>query len=258
MRRHLILPDPQLAPGRYNQHMLWAGRAAVDYKCDVISLIGDLGDFPALSLHEKPGSKHSIGKNIKADFAAVNEGFAIFNAPIVTERDRLKRNKKAEWNPECHYYLGNHENRITNALNAQPNLEGLFGLDDILTPGFTRHPFLSIHTVDGIKYCHYFPNPFTGRAYGGTIVSRLNNIGASFVQGHQQGFLYASKQYPDHVKHGLVAGRYYAEHEHYRPADVQNSEFNGIVILNEVRIVGGFATYDLMPLSYTYLQRKYA
>jgi hypothetical protein len=256
-RRHLILPDPQVKPGNFIKHLAWAGHAAVDYKADVISIIGDLADMPSLSMHEKPGSKHAIGRNIRADFDAVNEAFAIFNAPIVKEIERLKNGRRKQWNPERHYYLGNHENRITNALDAQPSLVGLFGLDSILTPGFKRHPFLKINEVDGIKYCHYFPNPFTGRAYSGTIVSRLNNIGASFVQGHQQGFLYASKQYPDHVKHGLVAGRYYAEHEHYRAPDVQNSEFNGIVILNEVRIIGGSATYDLMPLSYSYLQRKY-
>lgn len=257
MRRHFILPDPQQKPGSNTDCMAWAGLAAVDYRPDVITIIGDLADMPSLSGHEKPGSKQTIGRNIKADFDAVNEAFARFNAPIVKEIERLRKGKRARWNPELHYYLGNHENRITNALDANPTLVGLFGLDSIETPGFTRHPYLKINTVDGIKYCHYFPNPFTGKAYSGTIVSRLNNIGSTFVQGHQQGFLYASKQYPDHIKHGLVCGRYYLEHEHYRPTDVQESEFNGLVILNEVQVIGGSATYDLMPLSMNYLRRKY-
>lgn len=234
--------------------MGWAGQAAVDYKPDVISLIGDLADMPSLSGHEKPGSKQTIGRNIKADFDAVNEGFEVFYAPIRKEIARLRKGHRTRWEPECHYFLGNHENRISNALDAQPQLEGLFGLDSILTPGFQVHPFLKIEEIDGIKYCHYFPNPFSGKPIGGTIVSRLNNIGSSFVQGHQQGFLYASKQYPDHVKHGLVCGKFYVEDEHYRPPDVQRTEWSGIVVLNDVQN----GSYDLMPLSMNYLRRKYS
>lgn len=126
-------------------------------------------------------------------------------------------------------------------------------MDALRTPGFKRHDFLKIVPIDGIAYCHYFPNPYSGKPIGGTIVNRLNAIGQSFVQGHQQGFLYASKQYPDHVKHGLVCGRFHSHHEGYRPEDVQIAEWNGIVVLNEVRD----GTYDLMPLSFSYLQRKF-
>jgi hypothetical protein len=113
--------------------------------------------------------------------------------------------------------------------------------------------------VEGYAHhnCHYFPNPFSGKPIGGTIVSRLNNIGSSFTQGHQQGFLYASKQYPDHVKHGLVCGRFYLESEHYRAQDVQRSEWNGIVVKNGVGDFGP-GTYDLMPLSMKYLSERYS
>ncbi len=253
MRRHLIIPDAQVKPESRTDHMDWAASAVLDYRHDVIVLIGDFADMPAFSCHESPGSKHTIGKNIKADFDAANEAFERFYSPIRKERERLVNGKRKRWNPECHYLFGNHENRITNALNAEPKYEGLFGLDSLKTPGFERHDYLRIKEIDGIKYCHFFPQPYSGKAIGGTIVSRLNNIGSSFVQGHQQGFLYASKQYPDHVKHGLVCGRFYFEDEHYRPADVQKSEWNGIVVLNEVTN----GTYDLMPLSMNYLRRKY-
>jgi ABC-type branched-subunit amino acid transport system ATPase component len=111
-----------------------------------------------------------------------------------------------------------------------------------------------------IELIDVFIQPLSGTiSIGGTIVNRLNAIGASFVQGHQQGFLYASKMYCDHVKHGLVCGRYYAHQEHYRPDDVQEAEWNGCVVLNEVHNQNGNGgTYDLMPLSYSYLQRKFS
>lgn len=107
--------------------------------------------------------------------------------------------------------------------------------------------------IDSIKFCHYFSNPYSGRPIGGTIHNRLSHIGSSFVQGHQQGFQYASKQFPDHIKHGLVCGRFYQHHESYRTQDVQQSEWSGIVMLNRVND----GDYDLMPLRMEYLREKF-
>jgi hypothetical protein len=126
----------------------------------------------------------------------------------------MKRDKK--WKPECHFLFGNHEHRLIPRDLSRSQVGRILTLDSLKTPGFKRHPFLKIVTIDGIAYCHYFPQPFSGKPIGGTIVNRLNNIGKSFTQGHQQGFMYASKQYPDHVKHGLVAGRFY---QHSRATD---------------------------------------
>jgi len=253
VRRHLIIPDAQIRPGSDTTHIDWAAEAIVEYRPDVIVVIGDWWDLPSLSMHDAPGSKEAEGRRVMPDIEAGNEAFDRLVRPMEDERMRLAKGRRKMWSPECHFLFGNHEHRLTRAIFRDPKWEGIISLDSLKTPWFTRHEFLKIVEIDGVKYSHYFPNPYSGRPIGGTIVSRLNNIGSSFVQGHQQGFLYASKQYPDHVKHGLVCGRFYLDNEHYRPADVQNSEWNGIVILNEVEN----GTYDLMPLSMTYLRRKY-
>ena len=187
------------------------------------------------------------------DIQVGNEAFERFVAPINGEIAKRKQGHRTRWQPECHFLFGNHEHRLTRAIFRDPKWEGIISTDSLKTPGFQRHEFLKIVIIDGIKYCHYFPNPLSGKAIGGTIPNRLNHIGGSFVHGHQQGFQYGSKQYPDHVAHGLVCGRFYAHHEAYRPSDVQESEWNGIVVLNEVR--DGY--YDLMPLSFNYLRKKY-
>lgn len=253
-RRYFIVPDTQIAPGRQTIHVTWAARAIVDYKPDVVVMLGDWWDMPSLSTHDAPGSRQAEGRNVKSDIDAGNEAFALFNAPIQAEIDRLVRNKRKRWTPELHILTGNHEDRITRAIALDPRWDGQLSLDHLQTPGWTRHPYLKILERDGIKFCHFFPHPHSGRAIGGTIVNRLNSIGSSFVQGHQQGFLYASRQYPDHVKHGLVAGRFYLDHESYRAEDVQRTEWSGCVVLNEV----WNGQWDLMPLSMNYLRRKYA
>lgn len=252
-RRHAIIPDGQLKPGDDLTHIKWAAAALVDYRPDVIVVIGDWGDFPSLSTHDAPGTRETEGRRVKPDIDIFNEGFEILIAPMRAEQARLIRNRDKQWNPECHFLFGNHEDRLTRAIYLDPKWEGLLTLDALKTPGFQRHAYQKIVQIDGIKYCHFFPNPYSGRPIGGTIINRLGHIGCSFVQGHQQGFQYASKQYPDHVKHGLVCGRFYQHHESYRAQDVQLSEWNGIVILNRVHQ----GDYDLMPLRMDYLREKY-
>ena len=258
MRRHLIIPDAQVRPGCDLTHIDWAAKAIIDYQPDVIVCIGDWWDLPSLSTHDAAGSKEAEGRRVKEDIDVGNEAFRRLVEPMQKLRFKQIKNKRKLWSPECHFLFGNHENRLTRAIFRDPKWEGIISLNSLETPEFKRHDFLKIVDVDGVRYSHYFPNPFSGKPIGGTIVSRLNNIGTSFVQGHQQGFLYASKQYPDHIKHGLVCGRFYLHSEGYRPLDVQQSEWNGIVVLNEVRRQrNGDGTFDLMPLSIDYLRRSY-
>lgn len=253
-RRHAIIPDGQLRPGDDLTHVKWAAEALVDYKPDVIVVIGDWWDLPSLSTHDAPGSKEAEGRRVKPDIDIGNEGFELLTAPMRKEMERTVSSHRKHWKPECHFLFGNHEDRLTRAIFRDPKWEGMLSLDALKTPGFARHDYLTIVEVDGIKYSHYFPNPFSGRPIGGTIINRLNHIGSSFVQGHQQGFQYASKTYPDHIKHGLVCGRFYQRHETYRPQDVQNAEWNGIVILNRVHN----GDFDLMGLRMDYLREKYS
>ena len=252
-RRHLIIPDAQIKPGQNLDHIDWAAKAIVEYRPDVIVVIGDWWHLESLSRHEKPGSAPLEGTRLKADIDVGNEAFQRLITPINTEITRLRQGHRKRWEPECHITFGNHEWQIMRVLKDEPRFDGILTIDALQTPGFRRHDYLDIITIDGIRYCHLFPNPFTGKAIGGTIVNRLNHIGGTFVQGHQQGFLYASKQYPDHVKHGIVCGRFYNEHENYRPKDVQDSEWSGILVLNQVKD----GDFDLMPLRMEYLKRKY-
>jgi hypothetical protein len=246
MKRHLIIPDAQVKPESRTEHIKWAGEAILEYKPDVVICLGDWWDLPSLNSHAEKGSIEVEGRRYEEDISAGNAAFKILDS-------YFKKARTKSWNPRRIFLEGNHENRANRVANNDPKWKGIIGSQNCQTLDWERHRFLKIVEIDGIKYCHYFPNPFSGKPIGGTIVNRLNAIGASFVQGHQQGFLYASKQYPDHVKHGLVAGRFYLEHESYRPDDVQTNEWNGIVVLNDVRR----GDYDLMPLRMDYLRRKY-
>jgi hypothetical protein len=246
MRRHLIIPDVQIKPRSKTEHLKWAGEAILAYRPEIIVCMGDFWDLPSLNSHASAGSSELEGARYQEDISAGNVAFRLLDS-------YLKRSRSKTWQPRKIFLEGNHENRANRIAKNDPKWSGIIGSHNCETLDWERHRFLKIVEIDGIKYCHYFANPFSGKPIGGTIVNRLNSIGASFVQGHQQGFLYASKQYPDHVKHGLVAGRFYLDHEGYRPDDVQKSEWSGIVVLNGVRR----GDYDLMPLRMDYLRRKF-
>src|SRR5688500_1943577 len=119
-RRHLIVPDTQVRPGVDTKHIDWAARAIVDYKPDVIVVIGDWWDFPSISTHSAPGSKETEGVKVKADIDAGNEAFERLVKPM---QRAMKRSKK--WKPECHFLFGNHEDRLTRYISRDPKLDGM-------------------------------------------------------------------------------------------------------------------------------------
>lgn len=251
-KRHLIIPDTQVRPGVPCDHIAWCAHAIVEYKPDVIVMLGDWWDFPSLNSHIKPGSLEAEGRRIQDDIDVGNEQFRILTCPLI--RQLASGQGASSWNPECHFLRGNHEYRILRAVDERPELCGFLHYSLLRTPGFTVHDFLAIVEIDGIAYSHYFANVHSGRPIGGSIDNRLNKIGRTFIAGHEQGFLYGTRQFPGKLRrHGLVAGSFYLHDEDYRGAQ-GNGEWRGIVVLNEV-CNGDF---DIMPLSMDYLRRRFA
>ena len=252
-RRHLIIPDTQIRPGVDTSHIDWAAQAIVEYLPDVIVCLGDWYDLNSLSTHDAPGSKKAEGRRVKDDIDVGNEAFERLVAPMNREIARRKRRKIKAWNPECHFLFGNHCNRLSRAINAEPKWDGLLTLDALKTPGFQRHEFLKIVDIDGVAYSHYFGAVHSGRPIGGSIDSMLNRIGRSFTMGHVQGLSYGIKQYPGELtRHGLVAGSFYLHNEEYRGPQ-GTGEWRGLVVKNEVRD----GQYDAMFLSMNYLRKRF-
>lgn len=209
--------------------------------------------MPSLSMYDAPGSLKMEGARYEDDIAAGNEAFRKLNAPIEEEMDRFVRNKKARWKPERHFLFGNHENRVHRAINASPKFAGVIGDHHMLTPGWQRHGYLKRVWIDGLVYSHFFQSSHSSYAIGGSPDNRLNKIGNSFVQGHEQGFRYGTRQQASGTEwHALVAGSYYLHDEDYRGAQGQE-HFRGIVVLNEVKD----GRYCIMPLTVDYLCRRY-
>lgn len=253
-RRHFVIPDCQVRPGVPTDHIDWIAQAIVDYKPDVIVNIGDWWDMPSLSSHDGPGSLAKEGARYEDDVDTGNDAYARLVAPMRSEQARLIRGRRGAWNPRCIFTFGNHENRINRAINNDPRFAGTIGEHHLDTQGFERHAFLRVVEVDGVNYSHYFQMEKSDRPIGGSMDNRLNKIGATFVCGHEQGYLVHRRPLPiGRTIHGIVAGSAYLHDEGYR-GHQRNNDWRGIVVLNDVRNNGDL---EPMPVTLQALCRKY-
>lgn len=163
MTTHLIIPDSHAHPDHHNDRADWLGQLIADIRPDVLIHIGDSADMPSLSTYDK-GKRSFQGRNYKADIAAHCEFQERQFAPI----KRLKKKL-----PYSVFFVGNHEHRITRAIDLSPELDGAVSMKDLQlkeyydevvdysggTPG--------VKTIDGISYAHYFVGGIAGRPLGG-------------------------------------------------------------------------------------------
>ena len=256
MRMHLFIPDTQISHGRDIAHIIALAHFVVAKKPDCIIMIGDWWDMPSLSSYEKPGSKYFHDKSYRKDIESGNNAMMIFMGIIKEEINRLRRNKRKVWNPEFHFFMGNHEDRIDRCVKANPILEGTVGTNDLALDGWVVHPFLEIATIDGVMYSHYFVNPdsLTGNPVSGTIENKLKLLGHSFSMGHQQRRQYGQRYTGNGVEqHGLVCGAFYSHDEDYLGPQKNRQYWRGVVVKHRVKD----GSYDPMFVSLDYLVEKY-
>lgn len=162
-RTHLVIPDSHAHPDFPNDRADWLGELIADIKPDVLVHIGDSADLASLSTYDK-GKRSFQGRNYKQDIAAHLE----FQDRMFRPIRRLKR--KLPYSVFC---IGNHEHRISRAIELSPELDGAISLKDLelrswydevvdydgSTPGTT--------TIDGVTYAHYFVGGIAGRPLGG-------------------------------------------------------------------------------------------
>ncbi len=250
---HLVIPDTQCKPGAPTVHLEWIGRYIVDQFAGApltVVHLGDHWDMPSLSSYDR-GTKAMEGRRYTDDIAAGNDGFGLLTEPL----DAHNKGRRNKWQPRRVFLMGNHEDRITRAANANPQFDNLT-LDSLNAAelGWEVHGFKVPVTIDGVIYAHYFYNKDSGRPYSGTSIDlRLKTIGHSFTQGHQQGLLYGLRQTLAGTHHGLVAGSCYIAPETYRGPQARD-EWRGIIVKHEVEN----GSYCPMFVSLDYLARKYA
>lgn len=244
-RKHFVIPDVQAKPGVPLKHLEWAGRYAAEKRPDVIVCIGDFADMPSLSLYDR-GKKSFEGRRYKADIEAAHRAMELLMRPIV---------ECEGYSPELILTLGNHEHRITRAVDDDSRLEGTIGLRDLGYEvwGWEVIPYLEPRVVDGICYSHFFTSGVMGRPVA-SARTLLNKKHMSCIMGHVQK-RDIDCQYDALGKRitSIFAGAFYQHDEEYLGPQGNAETWRGVWILNEVKN----GEFDEMPVSLDYLRRRY-
>ena len=251
MRKHLVIPDTQVKPGVDITHLRWISQYIVEKKPDVIVHLGDHWDMESLSSYDH-GKKQMEGRRYRADVYAGNYALTVLTGAIDDYNEQRRRWKEKLYLPEKYLLRGNHEERITRAIDADAKLDGAIGLHDLESPGWEVSDYLEELKIDGISYSHFFYNHMSGRALGGHAITRLKNIGYSFTMGHQQVFDYACRPVGNKMQHALVCGACYLHDESYKGPQA-NRHFRGLIVKHQVCE----GDYDIMKVSLDFLCREY-
>lgn len=252
--RIVIVPDTQVKPGVPTEHILAAGNYAVSQRPDIILIGGDWWDMPSLSMFNS--AKDVEGSRVAADIQSGKDAMELFLSPLKRLQERQKANKKAVYKPRLIFITGNHDPmvRVKRLVDQQPILEG-YAPDDckgwLEDLGFEVHDFLNIVEVEGIRFSHYFQNMHSAKKgpLSGNIVTMMKNAGFSFVMFHQQGKKCHSFRLGDGTNRlGIVVGSFYQHEESYEGPQGGNN-WNGIIVLNEVKDGGA----DIVEVSMQYL-----
>lgn len=229
---HLVIPDPHAHPDHNNDRADWLGNLILDLKPDVVVNIGDMFDMPSMAGYDK-GKRSFWGRSFRKDLDAGLEFDERMWAPI---RKAKKRR------PFSVFTEGNHEHRLSRAIDMQPELDGTIGFNDFDlgrnydeviryqggTPG--------IIDIDGIHYAHYFVSGVMGRPIGGEhpAYSLLTKHFTSCTCGHIHVADYSVRTTVDGRRiMGLVSG-VYQDYESKWAGEINKLWWRGVVIKRNV------------------------
>lgn len=184
---------------------------------DLVICLGDFADLNSLSSYDK-GKRSAELRRYRHDLRSCHDALERINKPL--QDYNLKRKniqKKAPRRvPRKIMIEGNHEARITRAVNLAPEMEGTLTLDDLKYReyGWEVMPFKRTFEIEQVYFNHFFPSGVKGEAISGFNIA--SNIVAknmvSSICGHSHLYDHAIRNRPDGTKViGLCAGCYLEE-----------------------------------------------
>ena len=207
MSTHLVIPDPHAHYQHNNNRAVWVGRLINDVKPDVVVVLGDTADMPSLSGYDK-GKKSFQGRTYRADITAHNDFQDRLWSTVRSAKRKLPRRVTL---------IGNHEQRISRAIEIQPELEGTVSYKDLnLEEYYNDVVYYDGSTpgnisIDGVHYAHYIVSGNMGQPLSSEhhAYQLLVKQHVSTTVGHSHSLDFCQRTRADGRKIlGLVAGCY--------------------------------------------------
>lgn len=248
---HLIIPDPHAHYQHNNNRAVWLGELIRDIRPDIVINLGDTADLPSLASFDK-GTRAAIGRSYSQDIAAASD----FQDRLWSTVRKAKRKL-----PRRVTLIGNHEERIARAINAQPELEGTISYGDLeLDHWYDTVVHYKGNTpgticLDGVHYAHYFISGVYGRAISGEHpgYSLITKEFVSCTQGHTHVFDYCTRTDASGTKRiGLVAGCYF-DYDPDWAGECAKLYWRGVILCRNVSA----GQYDIQQISIETLKKAY-
>lgn len=249
----LVIPDAQVRYGDDLGFLTAIGNYIVKKQPDKIVCIGDFADMTSLSSYDI-GKKSFEGQRYLKDIAGAQQGMAALMSPINAYNTNQIKNKHKIYKPDQYLTLGNHENRITRAVNNDAKLEGILSIDDLAYEqfGWTVYPFLDVVVIEGVAFSHYFVTGVAGRP-SSSALAQFRKTNMSCVAGHQQGLqIHVGTRADSKMLTSIIAGSAYEHDEDYLGPQ-GNKHWRGVIMLHDVHD----GQFDHMPVSLKFLKEKY-
>ena len=171
MKSHLIIPDAHAHYKFDNNRFDWLSRFILDRKDEITNIVclGDFADLPSLSSHESGSNLSFEGRRLTRDLDVTHDALKRLFGPI----NKANRKTKKKFRPKKTMVMGNHEHRITRAVENASQLLGWLDMDILHYHDYFDdvHDFRVPVTIDGITYAHWFASGVAGRLRIGTAVA---------------------------------------------------------------------------------------
>lgn len=255
-KKHLLIPDSHSRPNEDMRRFEWLGELILQEMPDVIIDIGDWYDMESLCSYDR-GTKSFEGRRYKADIEAGKEAERLSFGRIVEYNNTRSAQKKKHYNPLIVRTRGNHEQRIHRAIEKQPELDGVIGLNDTLSTldlNFHNASFLTPCIVDDICYVHYFVGGVLGRPVGSAhLILQKHFMSGSCGHSHTKDW--AGGVRGDNVRVQALIGGAFLDPNHnstFAPPQSEGLWWSGLHIKNGVYK----GDYDRSEISIEHLQRR--
>lgn len=217
IKKIILVGDCHFSPDTDNRRADWLGNMILEEDPDLVVQIGDFSDLNSLSSYDK-GKRSAELRRYRHDINATHDALFRIDKPLKEYNERRKniQKKSPRRVPRKIMVMGNHEARITRAVNLAPELEGTITLQDL---GYEQHgwevvPFKRTFEIEQVYFNHFFPSGVKGEPISGFNVA--SNVVAknmvSSICGHSHLYDHAIRNRPDGTKViGLCAGCYLEE-----------------------------------------------
>lgn len=207
MSKFIVVYDIHAAPGEDNSRADALANMIIDQKPTHVINGGDTIDFNSLSSYDK-GKRSAIGRNYIEDIKSHLDFQKRMWEPVRARKKKM---------PETFFLEGNHENRLSRALDLSPEYDGAISLDhlkldeyyDTIVPYDGGSP--GVIEIEGILFAHFFISGIMGRPIGGEHAahSLIMKNSQSSVQGHSHTMDFCShRKVSGKTLNGVVNGTF--------------------------------------------------